>query len=241
MKEEWFKEWFDSPYYHVLYKHRDDTEAASFIESLIRFLNPSPNATMLDLASGRGRHSIKLNSLGFHVTGLDLSPQNIQFASQYKNDSLNFAVHDMRNVYKENEFDYIFNLFTSFGYFQSATEDKKVLTSVYTMLKDEGKFIFDYLNVASLQIESTSIVKEIDTIRFTINKKKEKDTILKTIHVKDGVYESIFYEKVCIIGYDVFKSYFESCGFQIKQIFGDYNLNPFKLESSPRLILIAQK
>ena len=25
--KEWFGEWFDSPYYHVLYKHRDDNEA----------------------------------------------------------------------------------------------------------------------------------------------------------------------------------------------------------------------
>ena len=25
--KEWFGEWFDSPYYHVLYKHRNEDEA----------------------------------------------------------------------------------------------------------------------------------------------------------------------------------------------------------------------
>jgi 2-polyprenyl-3-methyl-5-hydroxy-6-metoxy-1,4-benzoquinol methylase len=58
---EWFKTWFDSDYYQ-LYKDRDHTEALS--QSIV-FVNP--NDTVLDLACGKGRHSIYLNRMGAAV------------------------------------------------------------------------------------------------------------------------------------------------------------------------------
>ena len=36
--KEWFASWFDTRYYHILYKHRDDTEAHEFIQNLVSFL-----------------------------------------------------------------------------------------------------------------------------------------------------------------------------------------------------------
>src|SRR5436853_6516213 len=63
-KREWFESWFDSPYYHVLYKERDDLEARSFLDSLIGYLNPAPGSTILDVACGKGRHSLYLNQKG---------------------------------------------------------------------------------------------------------------------------------------------------------------------------------
>ena len=71
----WFREWFDSPYYHLLYTNRNDEEAARFIDALLAFLKPSPGSRMLDVASGRGRHSRYLESKGFDVTGIDLFPK----------------------------------------------------------------------------------------------------------------------------------------------------------------------
>ena len=129
-EKEWYSDWFDSKYYHVLYKNRDNTEAEHFISNLIHFLQPQKEAHILDLACGKGRHSTFLNEMGFRVTGLDLSSNSIQNAIQYENDRLNFAVHDMRNVYSHEEFEYIFNLFTSFGYFNSNVENQKVLCAI---------------------------------------------------------------------------------------------------------------
>jgi len=34
----WFKDWFNSPYYHQLYFNRDDKEAEAFIDKLIGYL-----------------------------------------------------------------------------------------------------------------------------------------------------------------------------------------------------------
>jgi len=42
---EWFATWFDSSHYHRLYAHRDEQEAAGFIDRLIDRLPPAPGAT----------------------------------------------------------------------------------------------------------------------------------------------------------------------------------------------------
>ena len=59
--KEWFAEWFDTTYYHTLYKNRNDEEAEQFISKLLSFLNLKENASVLDLACGKGRHSVTLN------------------------------------------------------------------------------------------------------------------------------------------------------------------------------------
>ena len=85
MKKEWFESWFDTIYYHKLYNNRDNKEANFFILNLISYLKPNKSAKILDLACGKGRHSIILNKLGYNVLGVDLSPSNIQYANQYQN------------------------------------------------------------------------------------------------------------------------------------------------------------
>jgi ubiquinone/menaquinone biosynthesis C-methylase UbiE len=116
---EWYKGWFNSPYYHKLYFDRDEEEAGAFIKKLVEHLNPPPGALMLDVACGKGRHAKMLASLGFRVTGLDISPASIDEALKFQTEYLEFHVHDMRLPFHGNYFDYAFNFFTSFGYFKT--------------------------------------------------------------------------------------------------------------------------
>ncbi|MTI20352.1 class I SAM-dependent methyltransferase, partial [Fulvivirga sp. RKSG066] len=143
---EWFDEWFDSPYYHILYKHRDYEEAKGFLDTLIRFFKIKPNHKVLDLACGKGRHSIYLNEKGFDVVGVDLSEQNIAHAKKFENDSLHFDVHDMREVYAEERFDFVLNMFTSFGYFDSEKENEQAICAAAKSLKPGGSLLIDFLN-----------------------------------------------------------------------------------------------
>ena len=66
----WFQSWFDTSYYPSLYKHRDYKEAEVFIKNIANYLNLDKDDSILDLACGKGRHSIFLNTLGISVTGL---------------------------------------------------------------------------------------------------------------------------------------------------------------------------
>ena len=72
--KEWFKSWFDTPYYHILYRHRDDNEAQVFIKNAINKLQPTQSCHILDLACGRGRHAKFLNKLYIpYTTGCGIS------------------------------------------------------------------------------------------------------------------------------------------------------------------------
>lgn len=95
-QQKWYQSWFDTPYYHILYQQRNYDEAQRFIKNLVAYLKINENQNILDLACGKGRHSIFLNSLGYNVTGVDLSKQSILEASKSTNARLKFMIHDMR-------------------------------------------------------------------------------------------------------------------------------------------------
>ncbi len=50
------------------------------MQRLTQRLKLDENAHIMDLACGRGRHSMYLNQLGYRVTGVDLSDSSIAFA-----------------------------------------------------------------------------------------------------------------------------------------------------------------
>lgn len=134
----WFKNWFDSPYYHQLYFNRDESEAAAFINKLIEYLKPASRSRMLDVACGKGRHSLQLANKGFDVTGIDLSAYSIQEALKHECENLHFYQHDMRLPFWINYFDYAFNFFTSFGYFQTQRENDNAIRTIAQSLKQQG-------------------------------------------------------------------------------------------------------
>ena len=142
----WFASWFDTPYYHILYKDRDYEEAQLFMDNITQYLNLPEDAKILDLACGKGRHSIYLNKLGYNVTGADLSENSIAEASKYSNEKLHFTVHDMREPFDE-KFDAIFNLFTSFGYFESDDDNLITLKAIHESLSEFCFAVIDFMNV----------------------------------------------------------------------------------------------
>ena len=147
MLQTWFKDWFNSPYYHQLYFNRDDNEAAAFIDNLISYLKPAAGSTMLDVACGKGRHSIQLANKGFDVTGIDLSDDSINEALESQSETLHFYKHDMRLPFRINYFDYAFNFFTSFGYFKTRREHDNAIRTIAQSIKKDGTFVMDFLNV----------------------------------------------------------------------------------------------
>lgn len=127
----WFKNWFNTHYYHLLYQHRDDVEAQAFVARLLSNLALKPQADILDLACGKGRHARFMAQQGYHVVGIDLSEASIAEAQQWANEQLQFYVQDMREVFRTDSFDLVCNLFTSFGYFEQNGDNLRTLQAVY--------------------------------------------------------------------------------------------------------------
>lgn len=239
---EWFECWFDSPYYHLLYSNRSDSEAEQFIDNLIDLLKPGKNSRFFDLACGKGRHSIYLNKKGFDVTGIDLSQHSISCAQRFENEHLHFYVHDMRKLFRTNYFDFALNLFTSFGYFEKQGDDNAVINSVSKALKPNGTFVMDFMNskkvIAELQKEE---IKTIDGIEFRISKSIENNFIIKQIVFTNKGKEYQFREKVKALTLTDFEKYFEANELKIVHLRGNYKLEDFDEKSSKRLIIIGRK
>ena len=240
-KKTWFREWFNTPYYHQLYKHRNDDEAQMFMRNLVEFLKLPTSSTILDLACGKGRHSIFLNSLGYRVTGADLSENSILYAQQSSNNSLSFKVQDMREPF-DLKTDAVFNLFTSFGYFENDLEDLKVLENIKQALEDHGVGVLDYMNVNKVipnLVNEETLYR--DNLKFDIQRSVTHGFITKDIYVNDQDQQFHFQERVKAIDLAKFKSYLNATGLKIQHIFGDYHLSEYNPDSSDRLILVFSK
>jgi len=243
-KHLWYEKWFDSPFYHILYGHRDESEAKLFIRNLINYLKPQQDSKFLDLACGKGRHSVVINKLGYRVHGIDLSENSIEYAKEMEGENLTFSVGDMRECYRANTFNYVLNLFTSFGYFSKWDDHHKTLQVIHDQLKPNGTLVLDYINVAKAEKEigdGLSYQVESQGITFNIQKSLSENHVNKSIDFTVNDRDFHFSEHIWRLHLHEFTTLLESASFDIQTIYGDYELSKFSPSSSERLIIIAQK
>lgn len=257
--QEWYASWFDTPYYHILYKDRNYNEAGAFMKRLTDRLQLPKNTSILDLACGRGRHSVYLNRLGYRVLGVDLSPSSIAFAkAQLKNPmfhledperSLNpvdtarieFEVHDMTQPY-ERRLDVVLNLFTSFGYFKNEEDHLKTILSIKANLNEGGVAVIDFMNVPYvLDHLVDQEIKMVDGIEFAIKRSYQDGFIFKNIQFSDEGQDFNFTERVRALTLDNFQHLFHAAGLELVDLYGDYNLSEYQEKRSPRLIMVLKK
>jgi SAM-dependent methyltransferase len=239
-KKEWFQDWFNTSYYHLLYDYRNEEEAEFFMENLLGFLNLGESDVILDLPCGRGRHSLFLNSKGYRVVGADISEKSIAHARHFENQRLRFAIHDMRDPLGQ-KFKAIFNLFTSFGYFENEETNARVLKNFKNALLDDGRLVIDFLNLSKVKqqlVPRQEVVK--NGIQYKIEKKITSDFIVKDIEVNDQGRVFNYQEKVQALDLKKFERYSSEAGLEITQVFGDYSLGNYSEEISDRLILVMK-
>jgi SAM-dependent methyltransferase len=235
-----YNNWFDSKYYHILYKNRNHEEARKFINKIIEHLNLKPKSKILDAGCGKGRHSIEIEKLGHIVTGIDLSKNSIKFAKQFENSNLNFLVHDISKPLNI-EFNVVLNLFTSFGYYDK-DKDLEILLSLERNLDKNGTGVIDFFNIKN--VKDNLVKKEqttIENIKFKIKRKINKFSVIKEISFEDNSIDYKFKESVNTLSLLDFKNYFNQTNLEIIEIFGDYDLNNFNEMKSPRLIILFKK
>ncbi len=234
----WYTKWFDTTYYHILYKDRDYTEAGLFIDNITSYLNLPENAKVLDLACGKGRHSVYLSKLGYDVTGADLSVNSINEAKKQEKNNLRFVVHDMREPFDE-KFDAVFNLFTSFGYFDEDQDNILTLKAIKESLSEYGFAVLDFMNVEKIIPNLVAEeIKHVEGIDFYITRKFENGYIFKEISFEDNSEKYNFTERVKAFRLADFEKMMNECDIYLLDVFGDYKLGKFNPDTSDRLIMI---
>ena len=145
---EWWRTWF-GPSYLELYDATLQERTPAEIDQLERFLQLRPPLRILDLPCGQGRHAIELARRGYDLTGVDLSPYLLDVAKARATEAsvpVRWLLGDMRDAIGADPFDLILNLFTSFGYFADAADDRLVVRAAASMLKPHGRFLLEVIN-----------------------------------------------------------------------------------------------
>jgi SAM-dependent methyltransferase len=238
-QKNWFENWFESPYYDLLYSKRNEEEASNFIDKLLQNI-PDLHGPVLDLACGKGRHAVHMHRKGFEVTGTDLSKRSIEEARKHQAPGLEFFIQDMRNPLTNKKFGLILNLFTSIGYFDDVQDNLKVLNAVKNMLQPNGTFVLDFLNKEKvISTLVTNEEKHFERVNFLIKRKIEHNFVIKDIYLKTEKERAHFQEKVYLFRMEELQEMLAKAGMHVRKTYGDYHLNPFNEHLSDRTIIIA--
>src|SRR6202521_2062303 len=145
---EWWRSWV-GPGYLALYDDYLAERTPGEIDRLEALLALRPPLRILDLPCGQGRHSIELARRGYDVTGVDLSPYMLGVARERANATgarVRWLAGDMREPLAGHRFDVVLNLFTSFGYFEEESDDRRVVRAAASMLDPGGRFLLEVIN-----------------------------------------------------------------------------------------------
>ncbi len=242
----WYEDWFWSDAYAVVYNHRDEEDAKRLVNLIEREIDPVPNAHIVDVACGRGRHARILARRGYRVTGIDLSEEAIaeartEAAAGGLEANTFFTVRDMRIPACHDCADGVVNLFTSFGYFEDDTENQRALRAMASALRPEGWFLQDYLN-APLVADSLGSSRRVTENGLTIHQDRwmEDGRVNKEITIEHDEGTETFHESVRLYTLDDLKEMYAAVGLRPVNLFGDYDGGDYTPES-PRLLLHAHK
>lgn len=239
--EHWYAHSFGADYL-IVYKHRDLEKAKAEVAAMSRWLHLQPGAQLFDLCCGMGRHAISLAELGYQVTGLDLSQALLAEAKKLHGaEQVRWVCGDMREVAFANKFDAVVNLFTSFGYFESDAENKRVLAHIRAALKPGGKWLLDFLH-AEYVVEQLVPVSEREQDGYAICETRtiEAGSVVKHIALTrpDGT-KAEYWERVKLYDLAWFEQACAEVGLTIEAVYGDYDQSGVGPDS-PRLILMGK-
>lgn len=237
----WFKHWFGTRYYALLYGHRDEEEARQWVEAILGRWKLAQESRLLDLACGRGRHAYFFADAGLAVTGVDISEASITEARQAVPNA-EFAVHDMREPFRPGTFHAVCCLFTSLGYFDDLEDDRAVFRAAWSALEPGGRFVLDFMNsglVLRDLVKNEQFTKK--GVDFAVQRSCQQGVLVKRITVRDGAEVHHFEERVQALTPAQLEAMARAAGFEIEDRTNGPILAPFDAATSTRFVLWMRK
>jgi SAM-dependent methyltransferase len=234
----WYEERFDAAYLEA-YAHRDAAEAERATRHLLEPIGLC-GRLVLDLACGAGRYAATMRARGARVVGLDLSAALLAAAAA----SGAWRVRgDMRRLpFGDRTFDVAISMFTSFGYFATADEDRGVLAEVARVLVPGGTFVLDTLNATALGATLGAETRRHAAGWSIVERRRlDGECIVKEIEMQRGGERRTGTERVRLWTREDLESAFAAFGLAVTAVFGDYDAGAFAAATSPRLVLRAER
>jgi SAM-dependent methyltransferase len=241
---EWFERSFGSDYM-VVYKHRDWEDAVREVRCMMDLLRLPAGVEVLDVGCGMGRHALALADMGYKVTGIDLSDTLLRHAAmQDSEERVEWVRGDMRNMpLSSSRYAGTVNFFTSFGYFETEEEDAGVLRELRRVLRDDGRFLIDFLNpvvVESRLVPRSERVDEETGWLIEETRSIEDGAVVKHIRIAehDGT-ERNYTERVRLYSLEWFAEHLGQAGLRLEAAYGNYEGACYDRDRSERLIVIG--
>jgi SAM-dependent methyltransferase len=230
----------------ALFTNERMLSARQEVEQILSLLKLQPGTSICDLCCGPGRHSLELGRLGFSVTGVDRTSLYLEDAKKKADEqglNIRFVQEDMRRFCETNAFDAVINVFTSFGFFEEAADDKRVLENVYKSLKDGGKFLIDIMGKEVLaRIFQEKRWREEDGIIILEEAKVSEDwssVDCRWIIIRDDRRDEYRFSLRLYSAAEL-GELLKNCGFGRVEVFGDLSGSAYD-KSAKRLVVVAHK
>lgn len=210
---------------------------------------------ILELCCGSGRITIPLLEKGFTLTAVDNSPQMLQILQKKAGNKVETILSEMTSFQLKKKFKFAFISYSSFQQLHTQKEQLQCLQRINEHLEDGGVLAMD-INPRICEGEEILPRTHSYTAEYPINNstvtmytshridrknqiKHWEDTY---IEIDKKGYERTFVNHISLkeCSIDAMKKLFSKCGFEIKDIFGDFDLGNVK-EDSSNLIYIARK
>ena len=133
-------------WYDLLYKDKDYLNESFYIRNLLnRYASGAVNRLM-EIGCGTGNHAQHLASIGYQVTGTDLSGEMIGIAKEKwkENPRLRFIQGHSNDLNLGEVFDGIISLFHVMSYVKSHNDLSASFETAFRHLRAGGVFIFDF-------------------------------------------------------------------------------------------------
>ncbi|HEX4208075.1 MAG TPA: class I SAM-dependent methyltransferase [Ktedonobacteraceae bacterium] len=239
-----------------------DAEHAHFSEDIDMYLNfaTSSGGKILELACGSGRVLLPLAQEGYALTGVDtsdamlgLARRNLEAAGV--NEQCSLIQQDISQLALPHKFRLAFIALGSFAHITARKAQQQALAAIHAHMSPGGIFILDISNADARYMEELSgqvlhqgswRTEDGDYLTHFVSPASSTERhLLELTHFYDQhrqggtVARTIVTTYLYLFERGEIEVLLEQAGFTIKDVYGDYDLNPYQLES-PRLILIAE-
>jgi SAM-dependent methyltransferase len=221
-------------------------KASAQVEQVLVLLGVMPGASVLDLCCGPGRHAFELARRGLRVTGVDRTAAYLDYArkqAEAEGAAIEFVLEDMRSFCRPEAFDGAVNLYTSFGYFDSPADDRRVVLNVFRSLRHEASFVIEMMGKEVLagifrerdwREQDGVILLEERRISDNWNRMENRWTLIDGDSRKEFTVSHRLYSAAELT------SLVLECGFASVDVYGDLSGSPYD-HTAERLVVVAHK
>lgn len=222
------------------------SEAAEQVPKLLERLGIEQGA-ILDLGSGPGRHALPLARSGLEVTAVDTSAhllESLQERAAIEGLDIESVRADMRDFERDQAFDAVLLMFTSFGYFEDESDHGRVLDRIRTSLRPGGRVLLDLVGLETLCRDLQPVhCTEYDDGRLLIERPilvRDNTRIENEWLLIDGdrVHRRLWSHRVWSAAELV--QLLTRHGLEVCAVSGDLEGAPFDLQSD-RMVVIAER